>query len=364
MLLWVTPAPGAGVDGLRQPGRRLPGQFPGRAEGHDHDYTSEYGADSAGARLQRRTRPGALFHDGRRLPPIEKMLTEKAKKCPPFADERCTGFGAGAIVGAGYWRTDIRGALVWASWQFMQRDAKVTHYMWNFIDLVEGHQLQLTNNTRQVAHVRRHLHAREPAVHLEGTVPDGDPEPGLFQQSLGFVDKDGNGIRYRDYYDNDYPPPSRAGRGARCGACAPAQLRRRCAMTVTRHLASGLRSVVRVPGALPAGAHHSHGNYADTFIDLEGVVKEVHLVTPHSWVYIEVKDASGQPQTWALEATSAIAPAAHRRDARLPQGWRHGQSALPSAARRLTRLPARFLKAPDGTIKDWDGNNLPIPTDF
>jgi hypothetical protein len=23
-----------------------------------------------------------------------------------------------------------------------------------------------------------------------------------------------------------------------------------------------------------------------------------------------------------------------------------------------------FLKAPDGSIKDWDGNNLPIPTDF
>ena len=23
-----------------------------------------------------------------------------------------------------------------------------------------------------------------------------------------------------------------------------------------------------------------------------------------------------------------------------------------------------FLKAPDGSVKDWDGNNLPIPTDF
>jgi len=30
---------------------------------------------------------------------------------------------------------------------------------------------------------------------LEGTVPKGYPEPGLFFQSIGWVDKDGNGIR-------------------------------------------------------------------------------------------------------------------------------------------------------------------------
>lgn len=54
---------------------------------------------------------------------------------------------------------------------------------------------------------------------------------------------------------------------------------------------------------IPASAHHSHGNYTDTFKDIQGVVKEIHFVVPHSWVYIEVKDASGQPQLWALEAT-------------------------------------------------------------
>ncbi len=49
----------------------------------------------------------------------------------------------------------------------------------------------------------------------EGTVPEGDPPPGLFQQSLGFVDKEGNSVRYADYYDNDYaPPPPARGRGA------------------------------------------------------------------------------------------------------------------------------------------------------
>jgi hypothetical protein len=35
------------------------------------------------------------------------------------------------------------------------------------------------------------------------------------------VDKDGNGVRYREYYDNDYPAPPRAGRGGPPAASAP-----------------------------------------------------------------------------------------------------------------------------------------------
>ncbi len=56
--------------------------------------------------------------------------------------------------------------------------------------------------------------------------------------------------------------------------------------------------------ALPAWAHHSHGNYQMTeYTYLEGMVKEVHWVNPHSWLYIEVLDADGQPKPWALETT-------------------------------------------------------------
>lgn len=55
---------------------------------------------------------------------------------------------------------------------------------------------------------------------------------------------------------------------------------------------------------VPAQAHHSHNNYAiSDFTLLEGTVKQVHLVVPHSWVYVEVKDEKGEPQMWALEAT-------------------------------------------------------------
>jgi hypothetical protein len=66
----------------------------------------------------------------------------------------------------------------------------------------------------------------------------------------------------------------------------------------------GFAAVCAVAAALPAWAHHSHGNYAmSEFTVLQGVVKEVHLLNPHSWVYVEVKDEKGQPVLWALEAT-------------------------------------------------------------
>ena len=67
---------------------------------------------------------------------------------------------------------------------------------------------------------------------MEGTVPKGYPEPGLFYQSLGWVDKDGNGIRYQQIYVNEiyglglFPEPGhnqggQGGRGAGAAGQAP-----------------------------------------------------------------------------------------------------------------------------------------------
>ena len=55
---------------------------------------------------------------------------------------------------------------------------------------------------------------------------------------------------------------------------------------------------------LPARAHHSHTNYdVATWTTMEGTVTEVHRLVPHSWVYMDVRDAKGQTASWALEAT-------------------------------------------------------------
>ena len=56
---------------------------------------------------------------------------------------------------------------------------------------------------------------------------------------------------------------------------------------------------------IPVLAHHSHGNYTMTsYVNLEGTVKEIHWINPHSWIYLEVKDEKGEPTVWALEGAS------------------------------------------------------------
>ncbi len=40
-------------------------------------------------------------------------------------------------------------------------------------------------------------------------MPKGMPAPGFFQQSLGFVDANGKGIRYTSIYSNGFPAPPR-----------------------------------------------------------------------------------------------------------------------------------------------------------
>jgi Family of unknown function (DUF6152) len=55
--------------------------------------------------------------------------------------------------------------------------------------------------------------------------------------------------------------------------------------------------------ALTSIAHHSHGNYdVSKWVPVEGTVKEVHWINPHSWIYLEVKDATGKALLWSLEA--------------------------------------------------------------
>jgi len=129
-------------------------------------------------------------------------------------------------------------------------------------------------------------------------------------------------------------------------------------------LTSSLALAFVVLLTLSASAHHSHGQYDETFRDIEGVVKELHLLTPHSWVYIEVKDAAGAPQVWALEATTRgqLEKMGVTRDY-LKAGDRVKARCHPLRDRSNGCLLG-FLKTSDGAVKDWDGGNAPAPADF
>jgi hypothetical protein len=140
--------------------------------------------------------------------PIERLLVEKSKACP-VGTETCQGIGD---WGLGYWKNDVRGAVVYATSKFLQRDAKVTHLMWNSQQMVQGQELQLTNNADQSrTWASIYMHENRLVI-LEATIPKGYPEPALFTQSLAWLDESGKGIRYSTIYINapDVPkPPAR-----------------------------------------------------------------------------------------------------------------------------------------------------------
>jgi hypothetical protein len=59
----------------------------------------------------------------------------------------------------------------------------------------------------------------------------------------------------------------------------------------------------------PAVAHHSFNTFFDISrtVQIEGVVKTFRLVSPHSEMTVEVKDASGTVATWRITArTGAV----------------------------------------------------------
>ena len=133
--------------------------------------------------------------------PLEQQGIERWKACPP-GNSQCR--DGGATIGPGYWKQDERGALVYAVSKYLRPPYQVTYYAWDWQDMVEGTSLQLnsTDGRRTLVYVA--MHERKLYV-LEGSVPEGFPEPGLFQQSLGWLDKDGNRIRYTEtVYSNSY----------------------------------------------------------------------------------------------------------------------------------------------------------------
>lgn len=135
----------------------------------------------------------------------ERIHAERARNCPPDAHTGCTG---ASYTGVGSWIVDVRGAPEHAVWGFLQRDATPTFFGWNFVDLVEGRHLQLTNADGSRTFAAVYMHENRLYV-LEATSPAGRPGPELFQQSLRFLDAGGAGIRYESVYTNGFPPPPR-----------------------------------------------------------------------------------------------------------------------------------------------------------
>jgi hypothetical protein len=185
---------------------RLTCLFPTQPKVTETAWTSEFGAILPAriySAMQGQSRYSLTVVD---YNPIEQLMVEKSKSCPP-GTETCQGV---ADWGLGYWKNDMRGAIVYAVAKFLERDVKVTHLMWNSQQVVQGQELQLTNNadqSRTFASVYMHENR---LVILEATVPKNYPPPTLFTQSLSWLDENGRGVRYSTIYINapDVPKPA------------------------------------------------------------------------------------------------------------------------------------------------------------
>lgn len=74
-------------------------------------------------------------------------------------------------------------------------------------------------------------------------------------------------------------------------------------MKQTYSLSTVLAGVVVLLVASPASPHHSAAVAYDLqkYITLQGVVTEVKWENPHTWIYLDVKDASGAIVKWGFE---------------------------------------------------------------
>jgi len=169
--------------------------FPGEPKVQDITYPTEYDI----------TLPGRVYNaaSGQSRYSVTVINYADAEKIHTARADECRKKGGEGDACNNGWRGDVQGSIVYASWKFFQRNAKVTHYAWYNSDQVEGHRLQLLNPDESRTFAAIHRHGTRLYI-LEASVPKGMPAPGLFQQSLQFLDESGKPLRYQSYYTTGY----------------------------------------------------------------------------------------------------------------------------------------------------------------
>jgi hypothetical protein len=131
-----------------------------------------------------------------------------------------------------------------------------------------------------------------------------------------------------------------------------------------------LAVLVACLAAAPLLAHHSLANYdTTTAVRVRGTITEIHLINPHSIIFLDATGADGQTRRWALEGPSVLQlrRTGFAQDALKPGDvvevcgylpkdaivWQIGSAdpAVRSTSGRL--LNAEVLRMPDGRERHW-----------
>ena len=182
---------------------RFGATFPGEPQVTTITWETEHGAKIP-ARVYTAALPGPRTYTVTAVDynPVKDILTAKAKDCPPGSLERCEGHTS--YAGAGYWKTDVRGAMIYAAFKIIERDVKVTRYWWSFLgaEAVESNEMQYVNNKdKSRGAVTIYMHHNFLYV-AEETAPAQYPAPGLFVQSIVLLEADGRKANHERMYYN------------------------------------------------------------------------------------------------------------------------------------------------------------------
>jgi hypothetical protein len=169
--------------------------FPSEPKVQDISYKTEFGI----------TLPGHVYtsDQGQSRYSVTAVDYADAEKIHTARVAECKARGGTGDECQNDWRGDVQGSMIFAASKFIKRDAKVNFFGWAVVDQIEGLRVQLTNTDGSRTFGEIHRHGTRLYV-LEATVPKGAPAPGLFQQSLMFIDEEGKPIRYRSIYTTGY----------------------------------------------------------------------------------------------------------------------------------------------------------------
>ena len=112
-----------------------------------------------------------------------------------------------------YWSVDVLGSIAYAAWNLRRRGGEITYDAFHYIQRVQGHQLQITNEDRSRTYAGIYLHDLRLYI-VEARSPADRPPPTLFQQTLELLNADGNTFNYQFLHT----PQIRIGGGGASGS--------------------------------------------------------------------------------------------------------------------------------------------------